>query len=41
MSISGMATDINGDIYLFTSDDPSESRSFFYKQIIHFERIYI
>ncbi len=42
MSIPGMATGINGDIYLFTSDDPSESRSsFFYKQIINFERIYI
>ncbi len=30
MSIPGMATGINGDIYLFTSDDPSESRSSFF-----------
>ncbi len=33
MSTPGMATGINGDIYLFTSDDPSESRSSFYKQL--------
>lgn len=26
MSIPGMATGINGDLYLFTSDDPSKSR---------------
>jgi hypothetical protein len=26
ISIPGMATGINGDIYLFTSDDPSKSR---------------
>ncbi len=29
ISLSGMATGINGDIYLFTSDDPSKSCLYF------------
>jgi len=32
ISVSGMATGINGDIYLFTSDDPSKSRLYFYEK---------